>query len=48
MKFESVMKLREKLDHLGLMKGITQDKKGLAIIAKELSLTNSPAGRGNV
>ncbi len=31
-RFESVMKLREKLDHLGQMKGITQDEKGLAII----------------
>ena len=27
-KFESVMKLREELDQLGKMKGITQDEKG--------------------
>lgn len=29
MKFESVMKLREQLDQLGKMQGITQDEKGV-------------------
>ncbi len=41
-KFESVMKLREKLDHLGQMKGIPQDEKGrmaklLELIRREAS-----------
>ncbi len=30
-KFESVMKLREELDQLGKMQGITQDEKGIAV-----------------
>ena len=29
MKYECVMKLREQLDQLGKMKGITQDEKGM-------------------
>ena len=29
MRFESVMRLREKLDELGKMKGIAQDEKGI-------------------
>ena len=32
MRYESVMKLRERLQHLEQLNGITQDEKGMAII----------------